>query len=115
MVGVWDGFRESEQSWLVLLLDLKRRGLAEAPKVVVGDGAMGFWKALMQVYPSTRPTLLGPQDQEHPEQATQELAGARLCSLDFVPIAYRGSSAFMVRSAAIPSGGCGRPPSYRRC
>ncbi len=53
-VGVWDGFRESEQSWLELLLDLKRRGLAIAPKVAVGDGAMGFWKALTQVYPSTR-------------------------------------------------------------
>ena len=54
LVSVWDGFRESEQSWLELLLDLKRRGLAMAPKVAVGDGAMGFWKALMQVYPSTR-------------------------------------------------------------
>jgi len=54
LVGVWDGFRESEQSWLELLLDLKRRGLTMAPKIAVGDGAMGFWKALMQVYPSTR-------------------------------------------------------------
>ena len=54
LVGVWDGFRESEQSWLELLLDLKRRGLTMEPKVAVGDGAMGFWKALMQVYPSTR-------------------------------------------------------------
>ena len=54
LVGVWDGYRESEQSWLELLLDLKRRGLAIAPKVAVGDGAMGFWKALMQAYPSTR-------------------------------------------------------------
>jgi transposase-like protein len=54
LVGVWDGFRESEQSWLELLLDLKRRGLTMAPKIAVGDGAMGFWKALMQAYPSTR-------------------------------------------------------------
>ncbi|MAF08942.1 IS256 family transposase [Candidatus Poribacteria bacterium] len=54
LVGVWDGYRESEQSWLELLLDLKRRSLTMAPKVAVGDGAMGFWKALMQVYPSTR-------------------------------------------------------------
>ena len=53
LVGVWDGYRESEQSWLELLLDLKRRGLTMEPKVAVGDGAMGFWKALMQVYPST--------------------------------------------------------------
>jgi len=54
LVGVWDGYRESEQSWIELLLDLKRRGLTMEPKVAVGDGAMGFWKALMQVYPSTR-------------------------------------------------------------
>ncbi|MBT3328105.1 MAG: IS256 family transposase, partial [Gemmatimonadales bacterium] len=54
LVGVWDGFRESEQSWLELLLDLKWRGLTTAPKVAVGDGAMGCWKALMPVPPSTR-------------------------------------------------------------
>ena len=54
LVGVWDGYRESEQSWLELLLDLKQRGLTMEPKVAVGDGAMGFWKALMQVYASTR-------------------------------------------------------------
>ena len=51
LVGVWDGVRESEQSWLELMLDLKQRGLTTPPKVAVGDGAMGFWKALMQVYP----------------------------------------------------------------
>jgi transposase-like protein len=55
LVGVWDGCRESEQSWKELLLDLKRRGLSESPKIAVGDGALGFWKALAQVYPSTRP------------------------------------------------------------
>jgi|TARA_Y100000310_G_scaffold304336_1_gene343374 transposase-like protein len=54
LVGIWDGYRESGQSWLELLLDLKRRGLTMAPKIAVGDGAMGFWKALMQVYPSAR-------------------------------------------------------------
>ena len=54
LVGVWDGVRESEQSWLELMLDLKQRGLTTPPKVAVGDGAMGFWKALMQVYPATR-------------------------------------------------------------
>jgi len=55
LVGVWDGCRESEQSWKELLLDLKRRGLGDPPKIAVGDGALGFWKALAQVYPSTRP------------------------------------------------------------
>ena len=50
-----DGQRESEQSWLELLLDAKARGLTEAPRLATGDGALGFWKALLQVYPSTKP------------------------------------------------------------
>jgi putative transposase len=54
LIAVADGFRESEQSWLGLLLDCKARGLVLAPKLAVGDGALGFWKALRQVYPSTR-------------------------------------------------------------
>lgn len=55
LIGVWDGIRESEQSWKELLLGLKGRGLTKPPNIAVGDGAMGFWKALAQVYPSTRP------------------------------------------------------------
>jgi len=54
LVGLWDGFRESEQSWLELLLDLKSRGLEMGPKLAVGDGALGFWKALRKVYGDTR-------------------------------------------------------------
>jgi transposase-like protein len=54
LIAVVDGFRESEQSWLGLLLDVKARGLTIAPKLAIGDGALGFWKALKQVYPSTR-------------------------------------------------------------
>jgi putative transposase len=54
LIAVADGFRESEQSWLALLLDVKARGLVAAPKLAVGDGALGFWKALRQVFPSTR-------------------------------------------------------------
>jgi putative transposase len=54
LVGLWDGYRESEQSWKELLLDLKRRGLKIGPKLVVGDGGLGFWKALPQVYGQTR-------------------------------------------------------------
>ena len=42
LLAVEDGVRESTQSWREVLLDLKRRGLAEAPKLAVGDGAMGF-------------------------------------------------------------------------
>ena len=54
LLAVEDGARESTQSWRELLLGLKRRGLAEAPKLAVGDGATGFWGALEEVYGSTR-------------------------------------------------------------
>jgi len=50
LVGLWDGFRESEQSWMELLLDLKSRGLEMGPQLAVGDGALGFWSALRKVY-----------------------------------------------------------------
>jgi putative transposase len=49
-----DGQRESEQSWLELLIDVKSRGLVEPPRLATGDGAMGFWRALKQVYPATQ-------------------------------------------------------------
>ncbi len=54
LVGLWDGFRESEQSWMELLLDLKSRGLEMGPKLAVGDGALGFWAALRKAYGQTR-------------------------------------------------------------
>jgi transposase-like protein len=52
LIAVADGYRESEQSWLGLLLDLKARGLVIDPKLVIGDGALGFWKAVRQVWPN---------------------------------------------------------------
>jgi len=54
LVGLVDGVRESAQSWKDLLLDLKRRGLAMGPELAVADGALGFWKALAEVWPKTR-------------------------------------------------------------
>ncbi len=54
LIAVIDGFRESKQSWQELLLDLKHRGLTHAPKLAVGDGALGFWAALREVFPETR-------------------------------------------------------------
>jgi transposase-like protein len=53
-VGFQVGIRESAQSWRELLVDIKNRGLAKAPEIAVGDGAMGFWKALDEVFPGTR-------------------------------------------------------------
>jgi putative transposase len=54
LVGFIDGYRESAQSWGELLLDLKARGLSIPPKLVIGDGALGFWKALEEVWAQTR-------------------------------------------------------------
>jgi transposase-like protein len=54
LVGFQVGLRESAQSWRELLVDVKARGLAIAPELAVGDGALGFWKALEEVFPSTR-------------------------------------------------------------
>jgi len=54
LLGFQVGFRESAQSWRELLVDLKARGLAVPPELAVGDGALGFWKALDEVFPGTR-------------------------------------------------------------
>lgn len=54
LLGFQVGVRESAQSWRELLVDLKARGLAAAPELAVGDGALGFWKALDEVFPGAR-------------------------------------------------------------
>ena len=54
LVAIQGGCRESEQSWRELLLGLKRRGLKVGPKLAIGDGALGFWKALRKTYGNTR-------------------------------------------------------------
>lgn len=54
IVAVTDGLRESKASWLEVLQDLRDRGVQEAPLLAIGDGALGFWSALTEVYPATR-------------------------------------------------------------
>jgi transposase-like protein len=54
LIAVSDGYRESEQSWTELLLDVRARGLTIDPKLATGDGALGFWSALDKVFPTTR-------------------------------------------------------------
>ncbi len=54
IVGIVDGYRESAESWKELLLDLKYRGLQSGPELAIGDGALGFWKALREVYGAAR-------------------------------------------------------------
>jgi putative transposase len=53
LIAVEDGHRESEASWYELLVGLRERGLTQGPKLAVGDGALGFWKALAKLYPDT--------------------------------------------------------------
>ena len=53
LVAMADGYRESSESWAALLRDCARRGM-RAPVLAVGDGALGFWKALREVFPDTR-------------------------------------------------------------
>jgi len=54
LVAISDGYRESEESWREVLLDLKGRGLEKPPRLAVGDGALGFWKALTMVFGETK-------------------------------------------------------------
>jgi putative transposase len=54
LIGFSDGARESAQDWRDLLLDLKRRGLDAPPELAVADGALGFWKAAGEIWPTTR-------------------------------------------------------------
>ena len=54
LIAIADGYSESAQSWKEILLDMKHRGLEHAPAVAVGDGALGFWKALREEFPTTR-------------------------------------------------------------
>jgi putative transposase len=54
LIAIQEGYRESEQSWKTLLLDCKERGLEMAPELATADGALGFWKALPKVWPTTR-------------------------------------------------------------
>jgi putative transposase len=54
LIGLTEGYRESEQSWKELLLDLQARGLTSDPQLAIADGALGFWAACRKVWPATR-------------------------------------------------------------
>ena len=72
LVGFQVGVRESAQSWRELLVDIKSRGLEAPPEIAVGDGAMGFWKALDEVFPGTRHQRCWvAQDGQRPEQVPE--------------------------------------------
>jgi transposase-like protein len=54
LIAIAEGYRESAQSWRELLLEVKNRGLSQAARLAIGDGALGFWAALREIYPATR-------------------------------------------------------------
>lgn len=54
LISITDGYRESAQSWRELLVDVKQRGLSIDPKLATGDGGLGFWAALREIYPATQ-------------------------------------------------------------
>ena len=54
LIAITDGYRESADSWRELLRDVQQRGLKTSPKAATGDGALGFWAALREIYPQTR-------------------------------------------------------------
>lgn len=53
LVGVWDGKRESKESWLEFLRDMRARGLQGSPELAIGDGALGMWSAMEEIMPET--------------------------------------------------------------
>jgi len=53
LVGIYDGHRESKLSWKEALFDLRERGLSVSPSLAIGDGALGFWAALREIFPET--------------------------------------------------------------
>ena len=77
LLAIEDGFRESAQSWRELLLRLRdENGLVLDPELATGDGALGFWQALHEVWPKTRQqTMLGAQDRQRAQQAAAVPAG----------------------------------------
>ena len=82
VLAVVDGYRESEASWLEVIEQLESQGLTIPPKLAIGDGALGFWKAHCQeMAPNGSTALLGAQDGERAEQgaeigATEDQGGA---------------------------------------
>jgi len=98
LVGLWDGSRESEQSWKALLLDLHSRGLEHGPTVAIGDGALGCWKALRQVYGQTRWQRCGVHQTANVlakrPKALQPQAKQRLQAIWMAPDRQRAELAF---------------------
>ncbi len=98
LIAVVDGYRESEQSWRQLLLDCKQRGLTVDPKLAIGDGALGFWKAVRQVYPTTREQrcwvhkMANVLDKMH--KRVQPKAKAMLHAIWMAPTRAEGEKAF---------------------
>lgn len=67
VLGVLDGHRESEASWTELIEQLRAQGLQLAPKLAIGDGALGFWKAVAKCWPQTTQQSTGFISEQPPQ------------------------------------------------
>ena len=86
VVSTVPGYRESTESWSEVLRDIKRRGLS-CPRLVVGDGHLGIWGALRNVYPqAAEQTLLEPQDRKRARQASKATTGPGQAHAAYYPL-----------------------------
>jgi len=99
-IGLWDGARESAQSWKALWRDLQSRGLAYGPAWAMGDGALGFWQALRHVSGQRRWQRCWGQKTAHGlaqlPQALQPQANPRLQTIGLAPDRQGAERAFEV-------------------
>src|SRR5438105_8159868 len=113
LLAMDEGYRESTASWREVLRSLRERGLAQAPLLAIGDGTLGLWAALDEVFPTTRHQRLEPSNskrarqtaQASPVRDAQEVARSRRGAHS---PGVRASSGSPVRQAARPGPGTSR-------
>ena len=105
LVGFTDGVRESAHDWRELLLDLKRRGLRHRTRAEVADGALGFWKARRGLAEGARAAMLGAQDRQRSEQASEEPAAESQAELQDIWMAETRTDALVAFDAFVETYG----------
>jgi len=98
LLAITDGYRESADSWRELLLDIQQRGLTTNPKLATGDGALGFWAALREIYPQTQEQRCGVHKTanilDKMPKSLHEKAKAMLQEIWMAPSRQEASKAF---------------------
>jgi putative transposase len=105
LIAVEDGFRESKESWATLLRDLERRGM-RSPELAIGDGALGFWAALRDVWPETREQRVTVEEAQRADGLVELAPGdarlhqVQLIGADFLGAKHLGTLPEVPRKAA---------------